>query len=458
MKSGPSRKEDESRFWFVDFHWPRGFSPLGFHFVTRASWSRRSSPRTSCRSRRPAGSCSAWAGRSSTRARCRSRRRGRSASGPPASRRTCPSSSATSTPSGRSASGSSSSASATSRATTSPASPWPRSASTSPTPCTFQQPRRGRSTSRSCTRCSPSTCSSTGCAPATGSTPATSPRCCRAATPRSWRPTGRCGTWPTRPSASASPTCSSTSPTRSATRCPTAGGNASIWLTKFDDFLKVLRLAHGGHRRHQHPVVDRGPGVAARPDAQLRADGRAPRLRRRRSPPRTAERDEAIEDARSQLSGEALGGFNQLLEICTVANFAWWNEDHNYYIDLRSSIPVRRGALAAARGGRRRPLRRHHVPVLAGAAARSAAASVAWKDMQSIATARHEYYDHYQDLRGHHPEGRRHAAREGRGPGADRDLRHAPATTSTASRPTPHTTNAHRASRVGRRPTPAGPG
>ena len=28
MRSGPFRKEDESRFWFVDFHWPRGFSPL----------------------------------------------------------------------------------------------------------------------------------------------------------------------------------------------------------------------------------------------------------------------------------------------------------------------------------------------------------------------------------------------------------------------------------------------
>ena len=29
MTSGPFTKEDESRFWFVDFHWPRGFSPLG---------------------------------------------------------------------------------------------------------------------------------------------------------------------------------------------------------------------------------------------------------------------------------------------------------------------------------------------------------------------------------------------------------------------------------------------
>ena len=39
MKSGPFTKADEDNFWFVDFHWPRGFSPLGFSFVTDAAWS-----------------------------------------------------------------------------------------------------------------------------------------------------------------------------------------------------------------------------------------------------------------------------------------------------------------------------------------------------------------------------------------------------------------------------------
>ena len=36
-KSGPFRKEDESTFWFVDFHWPRGFSPLGMTTVQGAA-------------------------------------------------------------------------------------------------------------------------------------------------------------------------------------------------------------------------------------------------------------------------------------------------------------------------------------------------------------------------------------------------------------------------------------
>ena len=206
---------------------------------------------------------------------------------------------------------------------------------------------RGRSTSRSCTRCWPSTCSSTGCAPATGSTPATSPRCCRAATPRSWRPTGRCGIWPTRPSGSASPTCSTHEPDQIRDALSKAGGNASIWLTKFDDFLKV----HGWRTEGIADInIPSWIENQASPLGQLRNFVQMEERHDFDKPLADShrERDEAIDAARSQLNGDNLAGFNQLLDICTVANFAWWNEDHNYYIDLRSSIPVRRGALAAA--------------------------------------------------------------------------------------------------------------
>ena len=37
MRSDPSARTTSRSFWFVDFHWPRGFSPLGFHFVSVAS-------------------------------------------------------------------------------------------------------------------------------------------------------------------------------------------------------------------------------------------------------------------------------------------------------------------------------------------------------------------------------------------------------------------------------------
>ncbi len=34
--------------------------------------------------------------------------------------------------------------------------------------------------------------------------------------------------------------------------------------------------------------------------------------------------------------------FSTMLEVNRKANFAWWNEEHNFYIDLRATIPLRR--------------------------------------------------------------------------------------------------------------------
>ena len=34
------KKEDEKRFWFLDFHWPKGLSPMGITFLEDGySWS-----------------------------------------------------------------------------------------------------------------------------------------------------------------------------------------------------------------------------------------------------------------------------------------------------------------------------------------------------------------------------------------------------------------------------------
>ena len=202
-----------------------------------------------------------------------------------------------------------------------------------------------------------------------------------------------------------------------------AGGNASIWLTKFDDFLKI----HGWRTEGIADInIPSWIENQASPLGQLR---NFVQMEERHDFDKSLvdshrERDEAIDAARSQLNGDNLAGFNQLLDICTVANFAWWNEDHNYYIDLRSSIPVRRGALAAAEAVGADTY--DDTTFLFWPELQEVCrGDVAWKDKQSIATARHEYYDHYQDLRGRDSQGRRHAARQGRGPGVDRDLRHA---------------------------------
>jgi pyruvate,water dikinase len=93
-----------------------------------------------------------------------------------------------------------------------------------------------------------------------------------------------------------------------------------------------------------------------------------------------------------------VNAFNELLGINQVANFAWWNEDHNYYIDLRASIPLRRGALAlgAVCGADTYDdgLFLFYPEALDVCAGRRQ-----WKDLQSLATARHEYYDHYNEIR-----------------------------------------------------------
>lgn len=180
-----------------------------------------------------------------------------------------------------------------------------------------------------------------------------------------------------------------------------AGGNASIWLTKFDDFLKVHGWRTEGIADINIPswIEDQSS-----PLGQLR---NFVQMEERHDFDRSLvdshrERDEAIDAARSQLNGGELAAFNELLAICTVANFAWWNEDHNYYIDLRSSIPMRRGALAAAEAvgaDKHDDTTFLFFPELMEVCG----GHTLWKDKQSIATARHEYYDHYQGLRSEIP-------------------------------------------------------
>lgn len=61
------------------------------------------------------------------------------------------------------------------------------------------------------------------------------------------------------------------------------------------------------------------------------------------------ERDRAVAAAKARLTVEEQQTFDGALAGCRAANFAWWNEEHNFYIDLRSHIPVRRAAMAIAR-------------------------------------------------------------------------------------------------------------
>jgi phosphohistidine swiveling domain-containing protein len=60
-----------------------------------------------------------------------------------------------------------------------------------------------------------------------------------------------------------------------------------------------------------------------------------------------AEREQLIDEARRKIGGGPnLERFNQALASCQQANFAWWNDEHNFLIDRRIQIPVRRISLA----------------------------------------------------------------------------------------------------------------
>ena len=112
-----------------------------------------------------------------------------------------------------------------------------------------------------------------------------------------------------------------------------------------------------------------------------------------------AERDEAIDAARSQLSGEMLGAFNELLAINQVANFAWWNEDHNHYIDLRASIPLRRGALALGAAAGADQYDDALFLFYPGVRRRLRGPQAVEGPAVDRERARHEYYDHYNAIR-----------------------------------------------------------
>ena len=115
---------------------------------------------------------------------------------------------------------------------------------------------------------------------------ATSPRCSRAASTRSPRPTAPCGTSPTRPSGSASASIFTGNEAADIRGALADGGRQRLGVAHQVRRLPPgVRPPHRGHRRHEHPVVDRGQDVAARSARQLRRRRGTSRLRRRQSPP-----------------------------------------------------------------------------------------------------------------------------------------------------------------------------
>jgi phosphohistidine swiveling domain-containing protein len=115
-----------------------------------------------------------------------------------------------------------------------------------------------------------------------------------------------------------------------------------------------------------------------------------------------AERDAQIETARRSLNGASLGRFNEALASNQAANFAWWNEEHNYLIDRRAAIPVRRATLElgtwlASSGEISDPtdlfflFKPELFDVMSGDGATS------WADLRAMIPDRRAYFEHWRE-------------------------------------------------------------
>jgi pyruvate,water dikinase len=133
-----------------------------------------------------------------------------------------------------------------------------------------------------------------------------------------------------------------------------AGAAGAAWLARFDAFLDEWGWRTDGMADPRLPCWREDPTT---PLGNLRTfvlDASGGHDFDAGLAAARAERAAAIDDARARLTRAERAAFDAGLASCESANFVWWNEDHNHYIDLRATIPLRRGALAAGAAARAR--------------------------------------------------------------------------------------------------------
>ena len=116
------------------------------------------------------------------------------------------------------------------------------------------------------------------------------------------------------------------------------------WLNEFDGFLGTYGWRTEETCRIDTPswIEDPSPALYAIASFLTKPAGFDFDAARQAA---VAERDAQIEAARRAVNGPDLRRFDEALASNQAANFAWWNEEHNYLIDRRAAIPVRRASL-----------------------------------------------------------------------------------------------------------------
>ena len=202
------------------------------------------------------------------------------------------------------------------------------------------------------------------------------------------------------------------------------GGSASQWLTDFDDFLAVY-----GHRSDATCDVGLPSWIEDNSNAfgniktfLLKDDDHDFDAAARNA---LEERDEAIEIARSGLTKEEQAVFDGGLAANQAANFPWWQDDHNFYIDLKVMLPLRRACQELAR--RVDADHKDDMLYLFWPEVLDVAAGKPYPgELKSLVADRRQYFDHWHAKRSEMPKVLGAVPGVGRGPRAHRDLRHQP--------------------------------
>jgi phosphohistidine swiveling domain-containing protein len=120
--------------------------------------------------------------------------------------------------------------------------------------------------------------------------------------------------------------------------------NGSSWVTEFDSFLSAYGQRTEETCRIDTPswIEDPSPALYSIGTFLTKPAGFDFHAARAAA---VAERDGQIDQARRSVNGSDLARFNEALASNQAANFAWWNEEHNYLIDRRAAIPVRLATL-----------------------------------------------------------------------------------------------------------------
>lgn len=126
------------------------------------------------------------------------------------------------------------------------------------------------------------------------------------------------------------------------------GGSASQWLTDFDDFLQVYGWRADATCDVGLPswVEDNTNPLGMIKTFLLKDTDHDFEAAARNA---IAERDAAIDLARSGLTREEQAVFDGGLAANQAANFPWWQDDHNFYIDLKVMLPLRHACQELAR-------------------------------------------------------------------------------------------------------------